>query len=118
MAAAWHRVAEPELEEERVSTEAWGCPAQVLKPRYREEGVHMGEQPGLGGQSPSIERRASVRGGGGQWPHMRCESLSTARSVFMQGGGARCVSMQLEKDSCTGEGTSMEKWSMTVVKSM
>lgn len=60
MAAAWHGVAEPELEEERVSTEAWGC----LEPRYREEGVRVGEQHSMGSQSPSIGRRASVRGGG------------------------------------------------------
>lgn len=72
------------------------------------------------GRSESKHSKEGIceRGVVWQWPHMRCESLSTVRSVFMQGGGAHCVSMQLEKDSCTGEGTSMEKWSMTVVKSM
>lgn len=65
MSAAWHEMSEPELEEERVSTGNWRCPTQVLEPRYSEEGVHMGEQPGMGGWSPSLGRRAYVRGGGG-----------------------------------------------------
>ena len=55
-------MSELEWEEGRVFMRVWGYPAKVLEPRYGEEGIYMGEQPGMGGQSASLGRRACMRG--------------------------------------------------------
>lgn len=59
-----------------------GLPSHDLEPRYGKEGIHMGEKPGLGGQSPSLGRKMSVRGvSEAVTPHDVSEPMHSGKDV-------------------------------------